>query len=413
MSPRFDNEVGATLGRLSGALAALVAAVPGPIRRAADLQRVLGVDAKLGWQAFRMATASNPVQNGFDVPAKRSMTRLLQAARKRRVPEAVVQHAADAFDAFEAVIQDHAGDRQSFESMLCGLPQVDPEEIDLHHRRAAFAAQSHFLGVQARTRFVCQLLKPGSDHDAADAVLLGGFISLRWLRAAHAPFVISRVRLSDLDGIIRGQAQHEPLDPTSPQGTGVSLLSDFCSNPLPRLRQRANPNGYIVTEMIGEGVGNPWASSFATGEIMRNAMPRFRSEHNPSIGLGRGVRTPCEVLLHDLLVHEDTFGPIKPEVLTYSNHQQNEYVPYRDRAADILPLKTEVKHLGRGAEALRTGDVPRYTEMIQYALDRMGWDGSRFEAFRCRVEFPIMPSSVVVGFDLPPVPSDPPTGGGD
>lgn len=64
-------------------------------------------------------------------------------------------------------------------------------------------------------------------------------------------------------------------------------------------------------------------------------------------------------------------------------------------------------YLGKGPSVMHTPDVPRYAEMIQYAFDRLGWDEARFDVYRCRVEYPVMPSSVVVRFDLPECPEPP------
>ncbi len=48
--------------------------------------------------------------------------------------------------------------------------------------------------------------------------------------------------------------------------------------------------------------------------------------------------------------------------------------------------------------------MPRYGEMAAYVFDRLGWDAEQFEVFRCRVEYPVMHSAVVVRFPLPEAP---------
>jgi hypothetical protein len=42
--------------------------------------------------------------------------------------------------------------------------------------------------------------------------------------------------------------------------------------------------------------------------------------------------------------------------------------------------------------------------MVQYVFDQLGWDGDQFEAYRCRVAYPIMPSTVEISIDLPEAP---------
>ena len=67
----------------------------------------------------------------------------------------------------------------------------------------------------------------------------------------------------------------------------------------------------------------------------------------------------------------------------------------------MLPLKESLIYLGRGAAVMRSRDVPRYEEMVRYAMKRVGWAPGRFHVYRVRIEYPIMPSSVVIHFDLP------------
>ena len=63
-----------------------------------------------------------------------------------------------------------------------------------------------------------------------------------------------------------------------------------------------------------------------------------------------------------------------------------------------------VSYLGKGPSVLHTPDVPRYAQMGRYVFERVGWDGDRFDVYRCRVEYPVMPSSVAMCFDLPEAP---------
>ena len=62
-------------------------------------------------------------------------------------------------------------------------------------------------------------------------------------------------------------------------------------------------------------------------------------------------------------------------------------------------------HLGRGPSVLHTADVPRYSKIAGYVFDRLGWDGSRFDVYRCRVQSPVVPSTVTLQFELPEKPA--------
>src|SRR5258705_290790 len=81
----------------------------------------------------------------------------------------------------------------------------------------------HLLGLQSRSRFGCIALHPGDKADWADALLIGGYIDLRWLRASHVPFVVSEIRVQDDDGTV-SKKLHQPLEPDSANVEGFSLL---------------------------------------------------------------------------------------------------------------------------------------------------------------------------------------------
>jgi hypothetical protein len=42
--------------------------------------------------------------------------------------------------------------------------------------------------------------------------------------------------------------------------------------------------------------------------------------------------------------------------------------------------------------------------MAQYVFDRLGWDGTQFDAHRCRIAYPVLPSTVAISIDLPEAP---------
>ena len=67
----------------------------------------------------------------------------------------------------------------------------------------------------------------------------------------------------------------------------------------------------------------------------------------------------------------------------------------------MLHLRETVIHLGKGPAVVHSPDVPRLAEMVEYACEQLGWDVNRFDAYRCRVEYPVMSSKVTMRFELP------------
>lgn len=50
---------------------------------------------------------------------------------------------------------------------------------------------------------------------------------------------------------------------------------------------------------------------------------------------------------------------------------------------------------------MHTPDVPSYSGMAQLAFDRLGSESDSFDVYRCRTEYPVMPTTVVLRTDLP------------
>jgi len=39
--------------------------------------------------------------------------------------------------------------------------------------------------------------------------------------------------------------------------------------------------------------------------------------------------------------------------------------------------------------------------MVDHVLSRVGWEGDRFLVYRCLVEYPVMPSTIMIRYELP------------
>jgi hypothetical protein len=403
-SRTFENDVTEVMTRLRSALAQLIAAAPDDIAKGADLHRSFRLDRTLSWKVFKVAHATDPMAAGAHVPSPASMGTLFKAARKRGVPEALIESAARVAEEFEDVVADHAGDRAAFDSMVSALAQDDTcEQMDLVHRRLGFRAQRHILGVQARTHVKLLALQPSQDPEWLDAVLIQGFVGLRRLRG-DAPLIISYSGARDDEGGAQ-QVRRRPLGHAT-GGDGMCLLTEYCSQPLPEFRTSQMEDGFLRGEVLTRDVGNRAAATCFEGHVVSPAMPRYRRKGNDVVASVVVVRNPCEVLVVDLLVPPTLYGLVKPSAYVKTDHLGDSSRDLVTKYDCRLPGQPAVRHLGRSASVLHTPDVPRYAEMAHDAFERAGWNAEEFDVYRCRIEYPVMPSSVVVEFDLPTSPSD-------
>ena len=400
----FEARAAAVLQRLRTAFAAITASLPGSISKPAALRRVLNIDINLSCKICKVVGASGSLAAGPHVPGDAAIRTFLKAAGKAGVQQQLVVAAATAAADFARLVTNDAGDRTAFDSMISSLSgSGDAVQITLQHRRATFRGQRHIFGVQASVELMCVLAQPSSDPRMLDLAGITEFSSLRRMRP-DAPLILFRFSTVNDDGKTR-KVQRAPLDPTADQSYGISLIKDFCSQPPPQLRFRQTASGRIFGELVGGDIGNKSAVTCVEGHVTRMAVPRYCDESNQTGAINAKMRIPCEALVLDLLVREDTYGPLRPKAFTCAEHLDEVVAPGVSEEWQRMEPYESVTYLGKGPSVLYTADVPRYPELANYAFERLGWDGERFDVYRCRVEYPVLPSTVAMVFDLPEAPS--------
>ena len=184
-------------------------------------------------------------------------------------------------------------------------------QLHFANKRAAFRANRHIWGIQAKTLLRSIIVEPSSSApDMITLAIVQGYVHLQRLRS-DAPLLVSRDRLSENDGTVR-RVTREPLDPEADTSHGIALLQQFCSQPLPKFRTVTGGAGFVHGELLSNGVGNRAAVTFIHGHAIRQAGYRYRDERNDFFRMSVLARIPCEVLVFDLLVREDTFGRVAP-----------------------------------------------------------------------------------------------------
>jgi len=398
----FEADAAEVLRELRGAIVGIVEALPGNVSTAADLQRTLRLDKMLCWRLFRVITAAGPLAAGAHVPGTANLRRFCDASEKLgKVPSTLVKAMRDRATAFERLVRVHAGDRVTFDSMVSAVAGSDADEkLSLLHRRAAFRANRHFWGIQAKTQLKTLIVQPGRNPEKLDIASLEGYLGLRRVRQ-EAPFAVSWTRIANDDGTIV-QFQREPLDLNADAALGISLLEEFCTRPIPRFRVIEAGRGFVLGELLGDGVGETAAITCIVGYLARDAVARYADHANQLFGCWSPVRTACEALILDLVIRHGTFGAGTPVAGVYAQHLNETAYPALQRDLDrIPPLPASAAYLGKGTSVMRTPDVPNYAAMAQRAFDRLGADGDEFDVYRCRIEYPVMPSTVLLRFELP------------
>ncbi|NOX57973.1 MAG: hypothetical protein GXP29_03835 [Planctomycetes bacterium] len=390
------------LRSLQSVFSDILDAMPEPASKPQQIARALSIDKKLAWRILRLVQSSDPFAVAQYLPGSAALKMFTDSATSIAVPKSLVDGVNRAYAEFEGLIRAHAGDRASLEMMLTACAKKDRATADLAHRRMAFRGNSYILGMQAKTHLKTVFVRPGDNPQLIHLAMINGFFKLRQLRDS-VPLTVARIRYADSDCVVRRPVSFCPIDPASSQGHGMFLLGKFCSEPLPEVCAVNAEAGVINCELIGHGVGDTGAITCVEGNVARDVASRYRDENNPFGENCATVRIPCEVLVVDFLIREDTFGPITPKALAYADLQRGSHGPALDR--DLLDINEPVTYLGKGPAVLHSRDVPGYPRMARYVFDQLGWDGERFDVYRCRMEYPFVPSTVILRFDLPEPPA--------
>jgi hypothetical protein len=380
----FLQAADVVLQELRPALAGVLEGLQPPARRPSELRRVLNLDQNLSWSIFNAATAGDARALATLLPGRRAMERFFTAAEVRGVSKDAVSRARAAFESFEGLVADQAGSRDAFETMVSG--QAAGQE--LKHKRAAFRANSLMWGRQARVFCATKIMHPAAGKPGmVDGVFIKGMVGLHRTRRSVPLHTMAHHWRTANAGEAAIPNPPEALDPREAGPDSIGLLRDFCSAPLPEFQPRVSRQGYRSHEMMSRGLGPADEVTYFTGESRRAEAAAPGTVPGAEVLLFKTVDTPIGMFVGDILMHRDIWGTRPPEVQVYACPLDGA-TEFREQ--DLLPLTERAEYLGDGIDAARMPWVPRYAEMLAYAMGRMGWKGEEFRVFRCRVEYPVL-----------------------
>ena len=403
-SQSFEDRTNAVMQRVRGALGELITRVTrSPRARAHDLVETLTIDSRLAWKFVKIVEEKNALGAVRYIPGPRGIKLFLKAAAKRPGIASAVESARDAFGVFDELVRHEAGDRRSFEMMVTGHIGSAGAAAEIEHRKGAFQHGSYIWGTQARVQIHTFIIQPSGDGEHLDAAILRGFVDLRRIRP-HIPWRISRFyTINDL-GQVQTQFAREPLDPVDgPVEDAVPLLRDFCTTPVPDVRRIRGSAGVVEDVLAESDVGNSQAVTCLTGEIIRRVEPCYASDEHRFLGMRMPMRTPCEVAVMDIFLKRDFFGRPKSSVRLFSDlFKESMGVLYSE--PDELPTHEDIAFLGAGVLNVQIREMPKYTEIVEHAFDRLGWRSDTFDCYRLQMQYPPIPTALSVDNPLPPRP---------
>ncbi len=398
LSSDFPQEIRNVLQQVRDQCAAIIEAVCGSGARAKDVSDAFEVHAKLGWQLWNVAY-SDPLTSFRFLPNEHGIKVWGQAAVKKGVPKELIAGFEEAVDKVRDVIEVHAEDREMFEMLVDANSEPSTDEAEVRWRKQAFAGNSFMFGARAKCVLSGAILYPSARPNWFNMVRLNGLIGLVRTRVG-VRWPIATLVVQKPDGSDNAPMR-EPLGNVAEFGNvTVPFLPEYCTRPLPPVERRTDGQT-ICDELLPGIVGLTGANTIFTGEILHNVGPTHGLTGGEIAHFGTGVRTPCEILISDHIVHKSIFPEARRELRVYSELISDTSRDDRDR----LEVSEKIENLGRGLLRVRTAEIPRYAEILAMSFERIGLDPNEFDVFRVRMRYPPMPASVMMRHELPPPPT--------
>ena len=374
--------------------------IPGAPYRPQELARALGINKDLSSRALSACRKQDPFAAAHLMPGPEPLRQLLRAAARKGVDQAIIKSADEAVRAFDLLIRTDAGDRAGLDAIIGAWLPDARERFEMTAKQNMFKGAANLKGLFTETALITFMVYPAraAANTHCDTALLAGLLGLRRLRPG-AVFQYSSV-------LHEAEHTHATLNGERVEPARGPLLREFCAPESLQIDTRIEGDRVHYT-LADNGVGPKSAVDLWLAEFYAQNHPRW---HRPGPGERRffyaTVEQPARTLIFDLLVHEDVWPRCDPELRIYDtvvNGVADVNDPTRD--IDRLDLAESVQPLGQGTSRFRATEVPNYLDLLNYVCRKVGWDGERFRAYRCRIHYPFYGSQTCMVFDPPPAPT--------
>ncbi|MBU6414128.1 MAG: hypothetical protein KGS45_11720 [Planctomycetes bacterium] len=392
----LETDLVDVVAALRQAIGAILAAIPQPSNKAADVARHFGLPRKLGWQIWKVFASEDPLTAIQHLPSPAGFESFLQSARGLGASESILTSARAAASGVDAVVARHADDRSNLDLMIDSLAGERRDTAEEQHRREAYKANTFIFGSTLAVRLVLHVLRAGSEKDRIDVAIVNGLIDLRRTRAEAKRHLLS---IGVRDEHKPDSAQRASIVPGVAQAGQPPYLVPYCSAPLPKLIATPSVDGYLDYSMQEWPVGKTGSVTVTTGEVFANFASRLARERDTQANLVAHINRPTEVLIHEVLVEPGLLGTATPRGLVFSELERVTRAHTQRRPDDLLPVTCAVQTID--AVAGTCDDYPELDEMVAYVGEQLNWPLRAFARYRLRLAYPILPSAVIMQFDLP------------
>jgi hypothetical protein len=404
MSTRsFEPHAKAIAVRVRQVLAELAAASGVDISQPRGAARELDIDKTLAWKISKITAGPDPLAAMSMLPGPASRRTLLRAFAKAGAPAELIDRGRVVFGEFQAMIEEHADDRETFEMMVPAISRDGRRAAEEAQRKQAFQGNSAIWGMHCRVRTWSYIVCPSEDPDFGNVGVLGSFVDVRRLRRDMRMTLATIAALKDDGRAMSGNAIR-PLDPARPEFDGMPTLPEFCRGTVPPIARVPGPSGITNYRLMEGEVGNAGAFTWSIGWRHPGVIARWRTAQDACGEFGVNMLIPAEAAQLDLYVHKSFWPDLKPECSVFSLLPGEAPVAHPGTDRQAVPVEMTVERLHQDPLDLAVHDVPNYPRMIEWAMGSMGHEPSEFAGYRIRMRYPILSTAIYMRFELPEKP---------
>ena len=377
-------EVEETGAELALTLSAVLGSLPGRPSGPQALADLLGINVVTASRLKRALDRTNPIEVIDGLPGTVPLRRTVEASRKHGVTKQRINAAMRAIDSFEDLIRTHAGHRSNLDAMLLDWLPQGRREFETRRRQSAYKALSELRGVSCDLDLSATIVHPSEEAGHVDLLSIQGSIGIDRIRP-DAIVQFGTRRISDTDPDRRKPTN---LDGESANDGFHSVrLDEFCTTPAPI---EANRFGEDVQYTLGStGFGPSSTVDFVIAEVNRAEL-KVPPLSPIAPYFYQIVTTPSKEMVFDLLLHEECYPNFQPQLLVYDTSARGPAHARRpDRDVDLLKVSETVEDLGKSPASRRFQAFPRYVELLDHALTKLGWTPEEFRCYRVRISYPL------------------------
>lgn len=366
---------------------AVISEVPVAVPKPSEFERVLKLDRTLSSRLLRAVKLSDPLATLYRMPGLQGMRRMLAAAAEAGVDPSLIERASESLAELEVLVNREVGTWQDLGAALAGWLPDAREEFELANRQTVYRAMVNLKGLVAGVCSVVRLLHPATDgSDQVDVATVFVLYQLKRTRPGVPISIFSLATTPETIDLPEYTLDNELIKP----GHEVPLLREFCSQPVPEFAIREYGD-HLQYSLISEAVGIGSLVDVFVGQVIRNRYPLHPDAGTLRPTLGVAIDLPTRIQVIDTLMHEDVWPNLTPEPVLFDITTRGFLDPF-DQKSEMqrVDLIGSYQQLGSRPDGLRVGEIARYTEVIEHVCDRLGWDRSRFRAYRWRAEYPLL-----------------------